>query len=113
MINSKKIYPPSIISVDMKVKGNLTSENEIHVDGSVEGDISCRHLHVGINGLIKGEINAEKVFINGTVNGTIYANLVSLGKTARILGDVYHDNLSIETGAFIEGLCHHKDKSKN
>jgi cytoskeletal protein CcmA (bactofilin family) len=106
---SRKSFPPSIISADMKLEGNIKSENELHIDGSVKADIDCRILYVGVNGFIEGKIMAEKVFIEGTINGTLTADAVNLSKTARIIGDIYHKNLSIETGAYIDGICHHQD----
>lgn len=96
---------PSIISTDMKIVGDLTSEGEIQVDGTVEGDIQSKHLLIGEPAHITGEIVAEVVEIYGTVHGQIKATAVSLAKTAHVVGDILHENLSIEKGAFLEGHC--------
>jgi cytoskeletal protein CcmA (bactofilin family) len=97
--------PPSIISRDLKIVGDMLSEGEIQVDGTVDGDIRTRILIVGENGKIKGEIVAETVRILGAVDGQITAKVVILASTAHVVGDIMHEDLSIETGAFLEGHC--------
>lgn len=97
--------PPSIVSTDMRVIGDLHSEGEIHVDGIVEGDIRSKILLVSETASIRGEIVAESVRVHGTVNGQIKAVNVSLAKTARVNGDILHESLAIEKGAFLEGHC--------
>lgn len=103
---------PSIISTDMKIVGDLTSEGEIQVDGTVEGDIHSRHLLVGGTAQITGEIIAEMVEIYGTIHGQIKATTVSLAKTAHVVGDILHENLAIEKGAFLEGHCKRMPEKK-
>jgi len=101
----KKRVPPSIISADLVITGNLVSEGEIQVDGTVKGDIQSKDLLVGETALIEGEIMAENLRVHGKVVGQIKALNVSLAKSSHVIGDILHDNLSIETGAFLEGHC--------
>lgn len=101
----KKRVPPSIISTDLVVTGNLASEGEIQIDGTVKGDIRTKDLLVGETASIQGEIVAESIRVHGRVDGQIKALNVSLAKSAHVVGDILHDNLSIETGAFLEGHC--------
>ncbi|MBI4183812.1 MAG: polymer-forming cytoskeletal protein [Proteobacteria bacterium] len=96
---------PSIISADMRITGDLVSEGEIQVDGTVDGDIKCERLTIGENASVTGEVVAEDVTILGTVTGQIRARAVLLAKTSRVSGDVVHDTLAIESGAYIEGYC--------
>ncbi|MBL6958121.1 MAG: polymer-forming cytoskeletal protein [Rhodospirillales bacterium] len=105
-----KPAPPSILSTDLKVKGDLISAGEIQIDGAVDGDIRTVSLLVGESAVIKGEIIADKVRVHGTVNGQIKARTVSLAKSARVTGDILHEDLSIETGAFLEGHCKRIEK---
>jgi len=101
----KKRVPPSIISEDLTITGNLQSEGEIQIDGTVIGDIQSHDLLVGETAHIKGEVVAEAIRVHGKVVGQIKALNVSLAKSAHVVGDILHDNLSIETGAFLEGHC--------
>ncbi|SCA55073.1 Integral membrane protein CcmA involved in cell shape determination (modular protein) [Candidatus Terasakiella magnetica] len=101
----KKRVAPSIISEDLSVTGNLSSEGEIQIDGRVTGDIQSKDILVGETAHIKGEIIAESIRVHGKVDGQIKAQNVSLAKSSHVVGDILHDNLSIETGAFLEGHC--------
>jgi cytoskeletal protein CcmA (bactofilin family) len=100
-----KSTPPSIISADLRIVGDLSSDGEIQVDGAVDGDIRTKSLLVGQTAQIKGEIVADSVHVHGTVNGQIKSRSVNLAKTAHVVGDVLHEDLAIETGAFLEGHC--------
>lgn len=94
---------PSIISADLRVTGNLKSDGDIQVDGYIEGDIDSATLTVGEGAHVKGHISCESVRICGTIDGAVKAKSVVMAKTARVIGDIIHDSLAIEAGAFIEG----------
>ncbi len=100
-----KSSPPSIISADLKIIGDLHSEGEIQIDGAIEGDIRTNSLLVGETAHIKGEIVADTIYVHGSVSGQIKSREVNLAKTAHVVGDILHENLAIETGAFLEGHC--------
>lgn len=95
----------SVINADLRVTGDLISESDVQVDGSVNGDIRTRTLTIGQSGEVRGEIVADKIRICGTVIGQVRAKDVSLSDTARMIGDILHESLSIEPGAHIEGHC--------
>ena len=102
---TRKPAVPSVLSRDLVMTGDLNSDGEIQVDGKIVGDIKTKSLLVGQTANVKGEIIADEVRVNGTVDGQIKAQTVKLAKTAHVVGDILHVNLSIETGAFLEGLC--------
>jgi len=97
--------PPSIISRDLSIVGDLLSDGEIQIDGKVNGDIRTRILIVGESAKVKGEIVAETCHVLGRVDGQIKAKVVKLAATSHVVGDILHEDLSIETGAFLEGHC--------
>lgn len=109
---TRKPAPPSIISADMRMVGDLSSEGEIQVDGAIDGDIRCKNLLVGETAIIKGEIVADSVRVHGTIDGQIRARNVNLANTARVTGDIHHKKLSIDEGAYLEGLCRRIDDKK-
>jgi cytoskeletal protein CcmA (bactofilin family) len=96
---------PSIISADLSIEGHLASAGEVQVDGTVNGDIRCKALIVGVKGSVIGEIIAQTVRMHGAVKGMIRAKSVFLASTARMSGDVEHESLAIEPGAYMEGHC--------
>ena len=108
----KSANGPSIIGPDLKIAGNLITEGDVQCDGTVDGDIHSRSLTVGESAVVNGSITGEIVRVAGVVNGEINARVVELTRTARVSGDVIHATLSIEAGAFIDGLCRHVDPKK-
>ena len=96
---------PTIISTDMKVRGDLKSEGEIQVDGLVEGDVEGQSLSIGSAGVITGAVKVESALVRGQINGEIRARVITLAKSARVKGDVLHETLTIEPGAQLEGHC--------
>jgi cytoskeletal protein CcmA (bactofilin family) len=101
---------PSIISASLRIVGDLVSEGDVQVDGIIEGDVNARSLTVSEGAAVKGQINSTKVTIRGEVHGQVTAESVELGRTARVIGDIVHADLVIESGAFLEGHCRHMDR---
>lgn len=110
---AEKASPPSIISTDMRIVGDLSSEGEIQIDGAVDGDIRTKTLLIGETAIIKGEVVADSVNVHGTLNGQIKARTVNLFRSAHVVGDIIHENLAIETGAFLEGHCKRMTEKKS
>ena len=94
---------PSIISANLHVVGNLQSEGEVQVDGTIEGNVSGKSLAIGERAKVCGEISADDVIVHGVVEGKIRAKRVQLAKSAKVVGDIWHEVLSIESGAQLEG----------
>jgi cytoskeletal protein CcmA (bactofilin family) len=94
---------PSIISANLHIVGNLKTDGEVYVEGNIEGGVTTYALSVGEKASISGEIVANNVEIYGAVSGTIRAREIHLAKTAKVIGDIWHEVLSIASGAYIEG----------
>jgi len=93
----------SVIGTDIAIRGNIEASADLHIDGSVEGDIACSALVQGEGSTITGAVTAETARLAGTVNGSISARELVILKSARIDGDVHYDALTIEQGAQVEG----------
>jgi len=93
----------SVLGADLAIKGNLTARADLHVDGTVEGDITCAALVQGESSVVTGAIVAESARLAGTVRGSISVNALVILKSARIEGDVTYDALTIEQGARVDG----------
>lgn len=102
--------PPSVISADVNILGNIISDGVLDIDGRVDGNIKCRSATIRRNGRIMGDIVAESVQVFGEVVGTIKAQEVSLFATCRVEGVIMHESLTIEDGAFVDGQFKRMDK---
>ena len=94
----------SIIAQDLKIKGDLVSQGDIKVEGSVEGSISCRTLTLGDNPVLNCNVTADTVRVNGEFSGQVKATKVVLTSTARFTGDIFQETLEVEDGASIDGF---------
>jgi cytoskeletal protein CcmA (bactofilin family) len=89
------------------MNGTLVSTGDIQIDGKIEGDIRTTSLTVGDKAFIHGEIVADEVIVRGKVMGTIRARRVQLASTCHVEGNILHEALAVEAGAFFEGHCRH------
>lgn len=99
----------SVFGSDIIVTGDIQASADLHIDGSVDGDITCASLVQGETSAITGAIKAESARLSGTVHGSITARELVILRTAKITGDVFYDTLTIEQGAQVEGCFAHRD----
>jgi len=93
----------SVIGEDVTIDGNISGQGELHLDGTVRGEITVERLSIGETGHVEGTVTAETVDIRGKLTGTISAKQVKLYGTAHIDGDITHEQLSMEPGAYFQG----------
>ena len=101
--------PPSVLSADLNIKGNLKTAGDIQIEGTVDGDIRAHLLTVGEGATVKGECVADDVIVNGRVVGRVRGLKVRLTSTARVEGDIIHKTIAIESGAHFEGSVQRQD----
>ena len=101
----------SIIAADVEIVGNLSARVDLHIDGKVQGDVTCGNLVQGEGSIIAGKITAESAKLSGHVEGSIEANDLVIEATARIMGDVVYSNLTIAPGGQIDGKFRHKSST--
>ena len=100
---------PSVISAELIVRGTLVSNGDVQIDGKVDGDIRANGLVIGEKAVILGDVYAEEATIRGRVEGSIRAHKVHLCATCHVEGNILHESLAVESGAFFEGNCRHSD----
>jgi cytoskeletal protein CcmA (bactofilin family) len=93
----------SVLGADTAIKGDLSATADLHIDGKVEGDISCATLVQGESSEITGGIRAECARLSGLVRGSVTARDLVVLKTARLHGDIHYDTLTVEQGAVVDG----------
>jgi cytoskeletal protein CcmA (bactofilin family) len=93
----------SVIGADVVIKGDISATADLHIDGTVEGDIKCASLVQGESSSLSGGVVAESARLAGKVTGSITARELVILKSARIEGDVHYDALTIEQGAQVDG----------
>ena len=110
----KKIIDISslIIGEGATIKGEIIEENEITVNGSVDGDIQCKDLIVGKTGSIKGKIKADTLYVEGSIEGEINVkDLLKLMSSSYVSGKITYGSLQINEGGKLVGELEFKDKN--
>jgi cytoskeletal protein CcmA (bactofilin family) len=95
----------SIIGPTLVFKGDLSAEEDLLIQGRIEGSIThTQRLTVGAQGTVKANIRAQILVIEGSVEGDLQAdNSVLVKETARIRGNIFAPSVSIVEGASFSG----------
>lgn len=101
----------SVIASDVEITGNLNAKVDLHIDGKVQGDVTCGSLVQGEGSLISGKVTAQSARLSGQVDGSIEAAELIIEASARINGDVVYENLTIAPGGKVEGKFKHKSSA--
>jgi cytoskeletal protein CcmA (bactofilin family) len=98
----------SIIAAGTSLKGDIASNGDIRIDGTLHGNIQCTaKVVIGANGSVEGDITGQQADIMGKVNGTIKVKeLLQLKGGSNINGNIYASKLQIEPSANFNGQCH-------
>jgi cytoskeletal protein CcmA (bactofilin family) len=98
----------SVLAGDVVIHGNITAQVDLHLDGRVEGDVTCATLVQGVGSVIRGAVVAEAARLSGAVEGSITVKQLVVLASARISGDVTYEKLTIEPGGQVDGRLSHK-----
>lgn len=88
------------------VKGELTGDEDLTIEGRVEGKIELtdHNLVIGPHGAIKGQLNAKNLTVKGRVVGNVFATeLVEIKASGSIVGDIKSSRISIAAGGYFKG----------
>jgi cytoskeletal protein CcmA (bactofilin family) len=102
-VSSGKTGAPSILSLDLQVTGDIVTSGELHVSGSVKGDITAKKVTISEGGSVTGAVEAECAIVAGALTGRLTASSIILAATARVAAEITHVSLTIEQGAVFEG----------
>lgn len=97
----------SIVSRGLTIEGNLSGDDDIRVDGTVNGDISSRTLIVSQGAKVTGSVTAEMIELLGHIGGELNGKTVRIAGTGQLDGDINYESLSVESGAVVNGQLRH------
>ena len=104
----------SHVGETMQIEGDLRTSGSVDVAGLINGNIFVSEITVTETGSIRGTIEATSIEINGHLEGKIAADMVIVGKTAVIKGDIFFKNtLKTEEGADIDGYIKRANNGKS
>jgi cytoskeletal protein CcmA (bactofilin family) len=94
------------IGQSIKIRGELTGNEDLTIDGNFEGKILLKdhHLTIGNNGHITAEIEAKSVLIHGEVIGNVRADdKVEISPSGSVNGDLCAPRVMLADGSSFKG----------
>lgn len=96
----------ALLGVNQHVKGEISGNEDLRVDGSVEGLIQLgdRTLTVGPTAKVTADIVAGRIVVYGSVKGNLRAcDLIEIKKEGSVVGELTTVRIMIEDGAYFKG----------
>lgn len=95
----------SILGPTLYFKGELSAEEDLLIQGRVEGSIThTQRLTVGAQGTVKANVRAALIIVEGTVDGDLHADRsVVVKDSATVYGNIHSPSVSIMEGANFTG----------
>src|SRR6266487_5001228 len=94
------------VGKSLKIQGHVVSDDNLTIDGTVEGTIVVgdHSLTVGPGATVKADLTARVINVSGAVVGKVRAReLLILGATASVVGEIVADRLRMADGAVVTG----------
>ena len=93
------------IGASLTIKGSVTGEEDLQIDGKVEGPVTIRgRLTVGSSGQLSAGVTARELAVYGKVSGNVDArDRVEIKRDGAVIGDIQTARISIEDGAIFKG----------
>ncbi len=88
--------------------GETSFDSMLRIDGHIKGQVTSEDgaLIIGATGQVDADITVASAVVNGAVNGDIVTTeKLTLGRSARVVGNIQAPRLIIEDGAILEGGC--------
>lgn len=94
-----------VIGRGLFIKGELHGEEDLIIEGRVEGEISLKkHLVIEATGVVLADIQTENITIKGEMRGNMIASeKVEIHAEARVVGDIVAPRVVIEDAAKFKG----------
>ncbi len=96
----------TIIGPSISIKGEITGEEDLTVQGQVEGtiDLKKNHVTIGRTGRIKADVYGRSITIEGEVQGNLFGEeRIVLQQSGRVRGDMRAPAINLEEGAKFKG----------
>ena len=102
-----KTMERNVIAKNTSITGEIISEGDFRVDGSLEGTLKTNgKVIIGVDGLVKGKVESANADIEGRFSGEIVVHeTLSIKGTSNITGDILIGKLSVEPGAIFNATC--------
>jgi cytoskeletal protein CcmA (bactofilin family) len=96
----------SRIGAGLKIRGEITGNSDLYLDGEANGKIRINgaRVTIGPKGKVQADIDAKEIVVNGSVQGSLKADAkLRLGASSQVDGSLAAPSIGIEDGARFHG----------
>ena len=96
----------AMIGKSIKIKGEITGDENLIIEGSVEGSINLHtnEVTIGLSGNVSADVTAKVIKIEGKIAGDIIGNeKVIIAKSGDVRGNIVAPRVTLEDGARFKG----------
>jgi cytoskeletal protein CcmA (bactofilin family) len=111
-----KVQEHATIGSTISIKGDMAGEEDLLIEGKIEGKIECRRhsVIVGKNGRIKGDIYGNSITVEGNVEGNLYGDeQLNVRQSGTVHGNIVAPRVALEDGANFKGSIEMSPKGKS
>jgi cytoskeletal protein CcmA (bactofilin family) len=96
----------AVIGPSIRIQGDLSGDEDLLIEGQVEGKIELRQngVTIGRNGRVRADVVGSSITVEGEVEGNLFADeQITVKKTGKVLGNLTAPRVSLEEGAKFKG----------
>lgn len=109
--NAHEKNSPTIIGAGCKLTGDIKTDHSVQIHGTVMGSIVADTVVIGRGGRVVGKINAQTLFLHGSLDGPATVNTANVFSRAQMVGTLSYHTLNITGNTGLEcKLAKRKDK---
>ncbi len=105
-LTPRTVPPTAVIGAKIRFKGELVGEEDLLIQGHIDGtvDLKNHNLTIGENGVIKANVLAKTITIEGSVEGDVYGKeQIAIKSSSKVRGNLVADRVTLEDGAKFKG----------
>ncbi len=100
-----------MIGEGVTITGTIKADNEVNIQGTIDGDIDCNSVSINQSGNVKGKVQTETMTVEGKVEGEININsLLHIKSQGSVSGKVFYGDIQIDEGGKLLGEINFKEQ---
>ena len=102
-----------MIGEGVTITGTIKADNEVNIQGTIDGDIDCNSVTINQSGNVKGKVQTETMTVEGKVEGEININsILHIKSQGSVSGKVFYGDIQIDEGGELLGEINFKEQIK-
>ena len=101
-----------MIGEGVTITGTIKAENEVTIQGAIDGDVECNSVTINKSGNVKGNIKTNTMIVEGKAEGELNVNdVLNIKSEGNVNGKIFYGEIQIEEGGKLSGEINHRDKN--